>query len=157
MIDCLRLVPGLRELFLFYDTFSATNPDTDSDTDPLIPTAQNLDSVLCPQLQVVNFMQFFHVSDQMLLEFLRARTGSRFPGIAQLSKAHVHFMRPIEVDIVPELREAIIPHGDDFALRYAPRPLGYSPSQDNREHVGEGESFTHDWALIPITYPVLTL
>ncbi|KAJ6582069.1 hypothetical protein B0H19DRAFT_1117471 [Mycena capillaripes] len=165
MIDCLRLVPGLRELFLFYSPFlSETESDTESPTPDdfwksFTPTAQNLDSVLCPQLRVVNFLQFAHVSDQILFEFLRARTGSRFPGIAQLSKAHVQFIRPMEVDIVQELRQAI-PHGVDFALHYADRPpaAGYSPWQDNGEHMGEGESFAHNWALmIPVGYPVLTL
>ncbi|KAJ6561748.1 hypothetical protein B0H19DRAFT_1068488 [Mycena capillaripes] len=173
MIDCLHLMPGLRELSLSHDPFS---PEAESDTDPdagadtesptpeialesdfwksFTPTTQNLDSVLCPQLRVVNFLQFTHVSDQILLEFLRARTGSRFPGIAQLSKAHIQFIRPMEFDIVPELREAIR-HGVDFALRYAHWPPGYSPSQGNREHMGEGESFAHNWASIPVAYPAL--
>ncbi|KAJ6561753.1 hypothetical protein B0H19DRAFT_991736 [Mycena capillaripes] len=169
MLDCLRLVPGLRELFLSGDPVSPDRDSNSLDPEPALdsefwtsftPTAQNLGSVLCPRLKVVNFVNFVKVSDQVLLKFLQARTGSRLPGIAQLSKAHVHFQRPMEVDIIPALRE-MIPHGLDFALRYTRHltgySTGYSTSQDNQVHIEGGESLAHSWSSSIATVPALTL
>ncbi|KAJ7846931.1 hypothetical protein B0H13DRAFT_2406754 [Mycena leptocephala] len=73
----------------------------------LTPTAQNLEHVLCPGLQSVKFVEFSATSDNALLEFIQARTGPNFAGIARLSKVQAHFRRRMQVDIVPTLQQPL--------------------------------------------------
>ncbi|KAJ7875234.1 hypothetical protein B0H13DRAFT_2348186 [Mycena leptocephala] len=84
MIRLLGLVPALRELIICYDSFSSPHSETSHANKLwtcLTPTAQNPDAVLCPDLQIVNFIRFQHTSDDVLLAFIQARTGSRFADI----------------------------------------------------------------------------
>ncbi|KAJ7918994.1 hypothetical protein B0H13DRAFT_2657103 [Mycena leptocephala] len=66
----------------------------------------------------------------------KARTGFHFPNIAQLSKIHVHFVRPMYVDIVSALQPAIA-DGLDITLRYTDPPPKISASQGNVAYTRE--------------------
>ncbi|KAJ6561729.1 hypothetical protein B0H19DRAFT_1142455 [Mycena capillaripes] len=153
IIECLRLVPALRELVICDDFFTVNDsPDSSVDSEvwnSLTPTTHNLHDVLCPALSTVNFIRFDATSDTMLLKFIQARTESHFPGISQLSKVHVHFSRPVQVDIVPELQLAV-DDGLDLSLTYpAPSP-GYSPLYQILAPPAAGELLWPSW--IPFYY-----
>ncbi|KAF7337044.1 hypothetical protein MVEN_02141500 [Mycena venus] len=141
MIACLRLVPGLRELFICHDPFSFSQASAFWTS--LIPTAQNLD-VLCPELKIAEFVQFSVTHDSTLLEFIRSRTGSDFAHIARLSRVHIQFKRPMYFDVVPALHDAIA-NGLDLSLRYEhPLPSRYSPSEEIAAH-STGEVLSDYW------------
>ncbi|KAJ7679265.1 hypothetical protein DFH06DRAFT_1166167 [Mycena polygramma] len=141
MIGCLRMAPTLRELCIQYD-------DTFVDSEfwtSMTPTTQNLHNVLCPELRSVKFVHFGATSDNMLLRFVQARTGSDFPRLARLSKVHVHFARTKQVDILPELQQAIT-DGLDFSLRYEKQEaLVYSASQGNEPYAEGSEKLSDNW------------
>ncbi|KAF7337045.1 hypothetical protein MVEN_02141600 [Mycena venus] len=148
MTGSLRLVPKLRELRVRHDPFSSTSaapvyfPPTEFWTS-LTPTAQNLD-VLCPELRIVNFTHFNSTSDSTLLDFIQARTGTDFAGVARLAKVHVQFKREMQVDIVPALQQAIC-EGLELSLHYLHKPNSiYSPSQENFPYT-KGEMLSDSW------------
>ncbi|KAJ7883990.1 hypothetical protein B0H13DRAFT_1721179 [Mycena leptocephala] len=121
IIELLRVVPALRELIICHDSFYSPAIDANELWTSLTPTARNFDAVLCPKLRVLKLFHSHHTSDNMLLAFIQARTGFHFPNIAQLSKIHVHFVRPMYVDIVSALQPAIA-DGLDITLRYTDLP-----------------------------------
>ncbi|KAF8176151.1 hypothetical protein K438DRAFT_80257 [Mycena galopus ATCC 62051] len=135
----LRLVPALRELAISYDDSLG-----DEFWTALTPTSQNT-HVLCPELRIVNFTQFETTSDKQLLDFITARTSSHFADIhdiALLTKVYVQFDRPMRVDIIPTLRQAI-PNGLDFdyRVRYKPLPGAW---RENETYT-EGERLSERW------------
>ncbi|KAJ6459454.1 hypothetical protein C8R47DRAFT_1162020 [Mycena vitilis] len=142
MIECLRIVPTLRELCIQYDTFV----DSEFWTSMTPTAAQNRHHVLCPELRSVKLVHFGATSDNMLLRFVQARTGSDFPLIARLSKVHVHFARTKQVDILPELQQAIN-DGLDCSLHYEKQEaLVYSASLGNEAYAEGGEKLSDNWA-----------
>ncbi|KAJ7153644.1 hypothetical protein C8R46DRAFT_1119459 [Mycena filopes] len=155
VIECLRLVPALTELFVCYDPFSfrgpvgfGAPPPTLDDTfwAVMTPMASNFDTVLCPNLRTVNFRKFRGLSDTALLEFIWARTeNARFAGSTRLLKVHAQFNRPMQVDIGPELQRALA-NGLDLVLEYEAAPyIVYSPSLDSLAHVADGELLSDHW------------
>ncbi|KAJ7755580.1 hypothetical protein B0H16DRAFT_1372103 [Mycena metata] len=149
LIICLRLLPALQELFLCADPFSFhRSPDNPFSPDntfwtAMTPTANTIHTTLCPQLEVLEFTQFDGFPDQLLLQFIRARAESHFPEIAQLSKVHGSFQRPMTTDILPALQQAIA-DGLDLSLQYRPREVYYSVSQANVTHA-YGELLSDEW------------
>jgi hypothetical protein len=152
VIGCLRLVPALRELVIRYDRFSFESVALDNSLwTSLTPTAQNLEHVLCPGLQSMKFVEFSATSDNALLEFIQARTGPNFAGIARLSKVQAHFRRRMQVDIAPTLQQAI-DDGLDLSLRYEyPSPRTYSPWEQILAHSG-GERPSDRWGGVPPSF-----
>ncbi|KAJ7755561.1 hypothetical protein B0H16DRAFT_1458635 [Mycena metata] len=138
LIACIRLLPALRVLFLCADPFSFhRSPDDPFHPDftfwtAMTPTANTIHATLCPQLEVMEFTQFTGFPDQLLLEFIRARTECHFPEIAQLSKVHGSFQRPIMEDILPALQQ------------YSPFSVYYSASQENTAYT-DGELLSDGW------------
>ncbi|KAJ7767191.1 hypothetical protein B0H16DRAFT_1412306 [Mycena metata] len=144
LIACIGLLPSLQELALCAD--SSHGLDTCPDAAfwiAMTPTAGTVHHVLCPQLQVMEFIQVTGLPDPLLLEFILARTESHFPEIAQLSKVHGHFNRPMVEDIVPRLDRAIA-HGLDLSLKYQSRKNYYSTLQDNTPHT-DGRLLSDGW------------
>jgi len=146
LIGCLRLVPALRELIIYSDTFSSGAPDLPDLRvwTSLTPTADNLDNLLCPKLQSVKFLGFNATPDSVLLAFVRARTESHFIKVSHLSSVRAQFWRPRQMDIVPALHQAIA-NGLDLSLLYAPPIVDDSPSQDNLAYTTGGEALWHHW------------
>jgi hypothetical protein len=136
IIELLRVVPALRELIICHDSFYSPAIDANELWTSLTPTARNFDAVLCPKLRILRLFHSHHTSDNMLLAFIQARTGFHFPNIAQLSKIHVHFVRPMYVDIVSALQPAIA-DGLDITLRYTDPPPKISASQGNVAYTRE--------------------
>ncbi|KAJ7755575.1 hypothetical protein B0H16DRAFT_717519 [Mycena metata] len=149
LISCLRLLPALQELFLCSDPFSFHgSPDSHHSPDDkfltaMTPTANTIHTALCPQLEILEFTQFNGFPDRLLLQFIRARVQSHFPEIAQLSKVHGSFQRPMTADILPALQGAIA-DGLDLSLQYSPSPVGYSASQQNLTYTN-GELLSDGW------------
>ncbi|KAJ7025719.1 hypothetical protein C8F04DRAFT_127710 [Mycena alexandri] len=94
------------------------------------PAAHTPHNVLCPQLRSVEFTNFTGFSDDMVLEFIRARTESQFAGVARLQKFHADFNRPKLLDVTTALQQAVA-DGLDLILRYFDDRVKYSPAQDN--------------------------
>ncbi|KAJ7767209.1 hypothetical protein B0H16DRAFT_1366522 [Mycena metata] len=149
LIACLGLLPALQELFLCADPFSFhRSPDGPFLPDftfwtAITPTANTIQATLCPQLEVLEFTQFSGSPDQLLLEFIRARTECHFPEITQLSKVHGSFQRLMTADILPALQGAIT-DGLDLSLRYNPSPVFYSASHENTTYA-DGELLSDNW------------
>ncbi|KAJ6578970.1 hypothetical protein B0H10DRAFT_2343695, partial [Mycena sp. CBHHK59/15] len=88
--------------------------------------------MLCPRLQSIHLLHT-HTSDDGLLEFIRSRTGPHLMNNNHhLLRVHVHFDRPMQVDIMPSL-QVLIDNGLDVSLHYDPPPVfSYSPSEGNK-------------------------
>ncbi|KAJ6499315.1 hypothetical protein C8R45DRAFT_864802 [Mycena sanguinolenta] len=135
VVGCLRLVPTLQELTICYDTALGEDFWTS-----MTPTADDEDSIICPQLRIAKFRRFTLASDNEILEFIQARNGSQSQDIARLSKVHVEFNRRREMDILSALPSNVA-EGLDFSLDY-----GYVPSEDNEAHTIGGEVPSQWWA-----------
>ncbi|KAJ7168744.1 hypothetical protein C8R46DRAFT_1092492 [Mycena filopes] len=110
------------------------------------------ESGLCPHLTRITLLNFNHLLDQTLLDFIRARnhgighTNSEI-GVApvKLSRVRVHFMRAMQVDIVPALQD-IIAGGLQLSVTYAPPPkMTYSPSEMLPVHDADWASIATHW------------
>ncbi|KAJ7767255.1 hypothetical protein B0H16DRAFT_1453584 [Mycena metata] len=148
LLNCLSLVPTLRELWIRQRQFHHGDPiDPPNDAafwSALTPTAQNLHEVLCPQLQIVTFTGFGGLSDNTVLQLIQSRTGLHSPTIARLTKAHIQFHRGMQEDIAQELRPQIA-NGLDLSLRYIPPPSpDHSPLHGNISYT-EREVLSDNW------------
>ncbi|KAF7337047.1 hypothetical protein MVEN_02141900 [Mycena venus] len=148
MTGCLRLLPDLRELRIRHDPIGQglplppPYPLTDFWAS-ITPTAQN-PNVSCPKLRIVEFTLFKFTSDSELLQFIQARTGTRFADVARLAKVHAEFRRAMEFDIRPALKQAI-GDGLDLSLRCQhSAPIIYSPFQENFPYT-RGEMLSDSW------------
>ncbi|KAJ6512628.1 hypothetical protein C8R45DRAFT_1206661 [Mycena sanguinolenta] len=122
IIDCLRRIPALSELVI-----CSRAPLEDLFWNSMIPEDCSALQVLCPRLRSITFLHFIG-ADTLIQRFIQARSGRRFPDIAQLSKVHVQFQSQMVVDILPDLSWAI-EDGIDVSLSYPA-----SPSQKNTPH-----------------------
>ncbi|KAJ6562556.1 hypothetical protein B0H19DRAFT_1375604 [Mycena capillaripes] len=148
-IDCLRLdieglgtdtlraaladMPLLQELVLLKEPRSkeqVEEPDTwrywksvpgdEHFLSHITPCSDRLDTTLCPELRRVEFLNFSAVSDESLLQFVQRRT--EFPR-AHLSQVTAIFRRPVQLDIIPHLQDAVV-GGLFISLRYEdPEPV----------------------------------
>ncbi|KAJ7168690.1 hypothetical protein C8R46DRAFT_1092348 [Mycena filopes] len=143
LVGFLRLLPSLGELELWNDTFSFQSNFDDTLWTAMIPTQDTLHDVLCPQLRILRFAKLESFPDPLLLEFVRARTEYRYPGIAPLVKVQGHFTRPMMMDVLPALQQAIA-DGLDISLRYGTLE-SYSSSEGNIAHALDGERFSDSW------------
>ncbi|KAJ7508757.1 hypothetical protein B0H11DRAFT_1962472 [Mycena galericulata] len=127
LLGVLSEMPALRELHISRDPHLPTRrPDPDF-LQHLTPSTEAPDTALCPQLISLELMWFSAVSDEMLLKFIQARTSANLPGIARLSRASVTLQRQMQLDIVPDLQDAIA-DGLAVDLKYATLPvITYSP------------------------------
>ncbi|KAJ7767218.1 hypothetical protein B0H16DRAFT_1366539 [Mycena metata] len=147
LIGCLRLLPTLHELFIQHDPFSYRGTPRHPDNtfwaamNPVAPTPHN---VLCPQLRSVEFANFTGLSDDMALEFIRARTESQPAGIARLQKFRADFNRPKSVDITTALQQPVA-DGLDLILHYDDDRVKYSPAQENDIRMPNGELSFDGW------------
>ncbi|KAJ6598536.1 hypothetical protein B0H10DRAFT_734448 [Mycena sp. CBHHK59/15] len=162
VLEALRLVPMLQELHMAQGRILP--PDGWGDPDErgglnqwgiVLRGAQWLlthlsqEPMLCPRLRSIHLLQA-GISDDGLLEFIRSRTGLHLMNINHLSRVHVEFDRPMQVDIMPYL-QGLIDNGFDVSLRYHSRPppdyntFRYSPSEGN-------ELPGADWAPISTTW-----
>ncbi|KAJ7508777.1 hypothetical protein B0H11DRAFT_1962561 [Mycena galericulata] len=127
LLGVLSEMPALQELHISRDPHLATRrPDPDF-LQHLTPSTEAPDTALCPQLISLELMWFSAVSDEMLLKFIQARTNVNLPGIARLSRASVTLQRQMQLDIVPDLHDAIS-DGLEINLKYVTLPvITYSP------------------------------
>ncbi|KAJ7163419.1 hypothetical protein C8R43DRAFT_946864 [Mycena crocata] len=101
LVDCLRLVPTLRELCISKEPSASRARDSEADGAFLIRFNASGD-ILCPQLRSLKLLRFSALSDTTLLEFMRGRLGSHL-GQVRLSSLHVRFFRHEEFEIAPLL------------------------------------------------------
>ncbi|KAJ7025726.1 hypothetical protein C8F04DRAFT_1127358 [Mycena alexandri] len=147
LIGCLRLLPTLHELFILHDPFSFRGIPARPDNTfwaAMNPEAHTPHNVLCPQLRSVEFTNFTGLSDDMALEFIRARTESQFAGVARLEKFHADFNRPKLLDVTTALQQAVA-DGLDLSLHYIDDRVKYSPAQDNDIRLPHGELRFDGW------------
>ncbi|KAJ7153652.1 hypothetical protein C8R46DRAFT_1119468 [Mycena filopes] len=143
LVGFLRLLPSLGELELWNDTFSFQSTFDDTLWTAMTPTQDTLPDILCPQLRILRFAKLESFPDPLLLEFVRARTEYRYPGIAPLVKVQGHFTRPMMTDVLPALQQEIA-DGLDISLRYGALE-SYSSSEGNIAHALDGERFSDSW------------
>ncbi|KAJ7755567.1 hypothetical protein B0H16DRAFT_1828937 [Mycena metata] len=145
LIGCLGLLPTLHELFIQHDPFSYRGtPRHPGNTslaamNPVAPTHD----VLCPQLRSAEFANFTAgLSDDMALEFIRARTESQPAGIARFQKFRADFNRPKSVDTA---LQQLVADGLDLTLHYDDDGVKYSPAQENDIRMPNGELSFDGW------------
>ncbi|KAJ7472557.1 hypothetical protein FB451DRAFT_1558771 [Mycena latifolia] len=156
LLECLRLVPALLELYIYGEPIAVGSVDSwsiISDTAPhdtfltyLIPPVQDPRSVVCPALHHIRLSSFWFLSDVTLIDFICARGTRSFnrAHVAPLSSVDVRFSRPMQFDITANL-QPLIADGLKLTLHYAkPRP-GYSPSEENEAHAAEWEPISELW------------
>ncbi|KAJ7111831.1 hypothetical protein C8R44DRAFT_798749 [Mycena epipterygia] len=148
LVNCLRLVPMLHELYIHGEPFQSTEGWTRADGEfltHLMPEIQDSDDTICPELRSIRLVDFYALTDTTLLEFIQARSASRHGNHAPLSGVDVKFGRPIQVDIRTPLARLI---GDDLklTLRYNDdASVVYSPSERNQSHSAEWEPISEMW------------
>ncbi|KAJ7913523.1 hypothetical protein B0H13DRAFT_2468585 [Mycena leptocephala] len=132
LVELLRHFPTISHLRLASDTLPGGLASLDDAFLALFCTPPD---TLCPiltHLTVTN--QFAGFSDAAALTFVRARMTMACP----LQQFRVDFLRPMEVDIMPELRSFISEDGLRVDLRYTPLPWGLLPWEFNpREGLSE--------------------
>ncbi|KAJ7472635.1 hypothetical protein FB451DRAFT_1250206 [Mycena latifolia] len=142
--DILRLTPLVQELSLQWEPL-ATPPDFNDDlVTVLTPSTSDPRKTLCPQLRVLNLVDFFSPTDQRLLELIRARTGIHPQQVVNLASIRAIFSRPMEVDIIPML-QTLIGDGLKVSLRYAPPLRLYSPSESRPADDADWVPISSQW------------
>ncbi|KAJ7267371.1 hypothetical protein C8J57DRAFT_1327514 [Mycena rebaudengoi] len=134
LVAALRLMPMLKELSLAATPPLSLGSVHDELVTALTPVADADDPVVSPLLQRIIMKNVRVLSDGALLKFIQARTGPHLRDIVHLAAVHVHFLRPMEVDILSPLR-ALLATGLEVTLDYqhTPRPL-YSPFEGVELH-----------------------
>ncbi|KAJ6480300.1 hypothetical protein C8R45DRAFT_1005125 [Mycena sanguinolenta] len=141
LLTSLANMPLLEELLLFAEPRSKEQTEeTDTwrywksregDKDFLVhltPSSDGHDSALCPLLRRVE-LHLCTVSDESLLQFVQSRIGCG----GNLASVTVTFYRPMQLDIIPHLQDAIS-SGLAVALSYEsgnPKIPPYSLLEDN--------------------------
>ncbi|KAJ6598524.1 hypothetical protein B0H10DRAFT_2441478 [Mycena sp. CBHHK59/15] len=162
VLEALRLVPMLQELRMTQDWMlppanESGDPDDESgdavNWDGLDESGYNIRGaqsvlthvsqepaeMLCPRLQSIHLLHA-SISDDGLLEFIRSRTG-------QLSRVHVEFDRPMQVDIMPSL-QVLIDNSLNVSLHY-----NYHPPFVPRYHPSHGNQLPdEEWAPVSTTW-----
>ncbi|KAJ7718278.1 hypothetical protein B0H16DRAFT_1797754 [Mycena metata] len=146
-IEGLSLVPALRELCICYD------PDLDRRTlvtvqmlDPpvwsaLIPKPQNPHELLFPSLRVITLMKLHGLTDGMLIDFVRGRTGA-FADVARLQKVKFYSAHPAQVDILAALQQPIA-DGLKIDVKYTTPP---PPARGSAKFI-EGDLLSDEWDI----------
>ncbi|KAJ7472641.1 hypothetical protein FB451DRAFT_1089526 [Mycena latifolia] len=144
--EILRLTPMLQELSVRLEWNRYIQPVySDDDLVTLLtPSTSDLSTILCPRLQVLNLLHFAALTDQTLLEFIRARTGTHLQQVATLSSIRATFSRPMEVDISAIL-QPLIGAGLKVSLRYDPLPSLYSPSEGRQADDADWTPISLQW------------
>ncbi|KAJ7267343.1 hypothetical protein C8J57DRAFT_1616042 [Mycena rebaudengoi] len=133
LVDVLQLMPMLQDLRLINP--DANNVDGLPELIALLTDTAGDSPVLCPRLRRIALKNAAILSDSALLKFIQARTGSHLRDIAHLATVRVEFLRAMEFDILPPLRE-LLAAGLKVTLDYKPYPRPtYSPS-DSLELLG---------------------
>ncbi|KAJ7137512.1 hypothetical protein C8R43DRAFT_928921 [Mycena crocata] len=109
LVAVLTSMPALEELTL------ARQPSLDDRryiADPNFLThftasAGRLVPVLCPLLRAVEFRDLWAPSEEAIVQFVQSRTGPSFENVARLARFCCEFRRPIEIDIMGHLKEAV--------------------------------------------------
>ncbi|KAJ7253486.1 hypothetical protein C8J57DRAFT_625408 [Mycena rebaudengoi] len=122
----LRHTPQLQELCVCYG-------DVD---DRLLELLADTPRDLCPNLRRLRLLNMYQLSDQAILNLLRARSTDA-DGVANLESVYVRIHRPIQFDILP-----LAPPGIDLILAY---PVNDEPVYDSSRGV---ESDGMAWAPI---------
>jgi hypothetical protein len=141
LVEALRLMPILQDLRLIC-------PDANNDGLPellaLLTAGVDTDGPdLCPRLRLIALKNVVLLSDGALLKFIQARTGPHLRDIVHLATVRVEFLRPMEVDILPPLRE-LLAAGLEVTLDYKPDPRPtYSPSDGLELH---STDFANAWS-----------
>ncbi|KAJ7472633.1 hypothetical protein FB451DRAFT_1367550 [Mycena latifolia] len=142
--DILRLTPLVQELSLQWEPL-ATPPDFNDDLVTLLtPSTSDPHKTLCPQLRVLNLVDFFSPTDQRLLELIRARTGIHPQQVVNLASIRAISSRPMQVDIIPMLQTPIR-DGLKVSLRYAPPLPLYSPSESRPADDADWVPISSQW------------
>ncbi|KAJ7153690.1 hypothetical protein C8R46DRAFT_961500 [Mycena filopes] len=160
LAQILPLVPLLEELWVYQSCMYSSwlggdaNEGSTVETDLvhlLTPLAQSQsleasESGLCPHLARITLLQFNQLSDQTLLDFICARNHIGYTHSGKLSRVRVHFVRAMQVDIVPALQD-LISGGLQLSVTYAPPPkMTYSPSEMLPVHDADWASIATHWA-----------
>lgn len=105
-----------------------TSPLNDSTLGLLTPTSSSPGICPCPLLEDVNlrFPRDCAITDEKVLQFIRARTIPSYEGFSYLKRASFTFERPFQVDILPDL-QPIINEGVAIRLNYTSRPFEMAP------------------------------
>ncbi|KAJ7253494.1 hypothetical protein C8J57DRAFT_1348246, partial [Mycena rebaudengoi] len=123
----LRHTPQLQELCVCYG---------DSVDDRLLALLADTPRDLCPNLRRLRLLNMYQLSDEAILNLLRARSIDA-DGVANLESVYVRIHRPIQLDILP-----LAPPGIDLILAY---PDNDEPVYDSSRGV---ESDGMAWAPI---------
>ncbi|KAJ7111012.1 hypothetical protein C8R44DRAFT_933929 [Mycena epipterygia] len=127
LIDCLRLVPMLHELYIHGE--------------PLDPAEGSKIRMLPYAPNSATYVSLIFT----LLQTLHARSASRHGNHAPLSSVDVKFGRPMQVDIRTPLAR-LIGDGLKLTLRYDDdSSVVYSPSERNQSHRAEWEPISEMW------------
>ncbi|KAJ7224666.1 hypothetical protein GGX14DRAFT_651334 [Mycena pura] len=133
LVDGLAAMPSLEDLTLRGDT----RDDSESFLARLIPSLNgtSLAPTVCPRLRRIRLADLDRLSDALLVQFVHSRTlgGAHIHNVAPLTYVACMFERPMELDVEPQLRDAIL-GGLTMFLSYttpdqefSPRAPEYSP------------------------------
>ncbi|KAF7351975.1 hypothetical protein MVEN_01159600 [Mycena venus] len=147
LLKVLACMPNLRELVIWEEPckdtgISAWPPSMDEKFLEHLTLSPGSNSVVCPLLESIQFQNFSAASDETLLQFVQSRTAHQLPCVGYLSRVVASFNRPMHVDILLHLQDAVS-RGLEISLNYPASSPGnsariYSPL--------EGTNDGWDWA-----------
>jgi hypothetical protein len=147
----LRSMPMLQELRLANPPNHVPDQDSDwrvhrhDELITLLTPEADAGSVASPQLQRITLRKVQVLSDGALLKFIQARTGPHLRDIVHLAAVHVQFFRPMEIDILPPLRE-LLAAGLEVTLDYQPTPgPSYWPFEGLESHDADFAHVRIEW------------
>ncbi|KAJ7701189.1 hypothetical protein B0H17DRAFT_976702 [Mycena rosella] len=128
LLAALSHMPSLRELQILGEPVDEICRTQDPEfLVHLTPSPDAPGAVLCPRLECIELMGFGKVSDETLLKFIQARTGSHFHDVSRLSRVNLLINREMQLDIRQHLQDAVA-RGLQMYVQYpAPSRSEYSP------------------------------